>query len=158
MVMSELPEPRRPSRRPRTAPKLPQRVVKEKNKDKEKQAPEADKAARSPWRRFVLWGVIGVLAVAAVAEFRAQSAYNKTIATCNSALEKIQGKSAADLKKVTFDELKGRLPSNPVYTEESHSFAKSGVYTWTWQGVRRYKVRLFVNLKDGTVWDVASEP
>ncbi len=69
---------------------------------------------------------------------------------CNAALE--------GERRVSFDDLKGNLPPNPAYTKEIHSFAESGVYTWSWQGVRRYKVRLFVDPKQGTVWDVASEP
>lgn len=87
-----------------------------------------------------------------------QLGYRKTLATCNTALEKIEGKTPADTKRITFEELKSKLPPDPVHTKEVHSFAQSEVYTWTWQGIRRYKVRLFVNPKDGAVWDVNSEP
>ena len=50
------------------------------------------------------------------------------------------------------------MPSGPVYTEGRHDFAKAGVYTWTWQGVRRYKVHLFVDLKTQALTGVESEP
>jgi hypothetical protein len=105
-----------------------------------------------------MWAVIAVLGLAAVAEFRAQAGYRKTLATCNSALERIEGKNPSEIKHITYEDLKGNLPANPVYTKENHSYVPSGVYTWTWQGVRSYKVHLFVNPKDGTVWDVTSEP
>lgn len=136
-------------RRLPAAPKLPRKAAKG-----EKNPPEV-KAGRT-WRDYVLWIVIAVLAVGAAAEFRAQASYRKTLAACNGALEGQEGK--ADPKHVTFDQLKEKLPPNPVYTQEVHSFAKAGMYTWTWQGVRRYKVHLFVNPKDGSVWDVTSEP
>ncbi len=102
--------------------------------------------------------VIALLGLAAVAEFRAQASYRKTLAICNTALEKIERGTSAESKHVTFDDLKGSLPPDPVYTKEVHSIRRSGVYTWTWQGVRRYKVHLIVSLKDGRVWDVTAEP
>ena len=134
------------------APKLP------KLKTKKKEVPTQEKTSSIPWKQYVMWAVIAVLALAAVAEFRAQLAYRKTLATCNVILEKIEGKAPVETKRITYDELKSKLPPDPVHTKEVHSFAQSEVYTWTWQGIRRYKVRLFVNPKDGTVWDVNSEP
>ena len=59
---------------------------------------------------------------------------------------------------MTFDELKGTLPPDPVYTEGRHSAVKTGIYTWTWQGLRRYKVHVYVDLKTQMIWDVDSEP
>jgi hypothetical protein len=134
------------------APKLPIR------KSKKKEQPADDLPAGNSWRRYVAWALMAVLGLGAVVEFRAQLAYRRTLATCNAALEEIEGKTPAERKHITFDELKSKLPPDPVYTEEVHSFAQSRVYTWTWQGIRRYKVKVFVSPKDGTVWDVASEP
>jgi hypothetical protein len=94
---------------------------------------------------------MALLGVGAAAEFRAQMGYRKTLSTCEAALDK-------EAKRTNFDQLKESLPSNPVYTNEIHSFTRSGVYTWTWQGLRRYKVQLIVSPKDGTLWDVKSEP
>ena len=59
---------------------------------------------------------------------------------------------------MTFDAVKAASPPGTVYTKELHSYVPSGCYTWSWQGLRSYKVHLFVNLKDGTLWDVTSEP
>jgi len=134
------------------APKLP------KKSEKESESSTPEEPGGPSWRRYLVWAVIGLLGVAAVAEFRAQAAYKKTIALCNTAMEKEEGKSPADVKRITYDEVKDRFPPGAVYTKEVHSFVQSGVYTWTWQGVRRYKVHLYVNLKDGTVFDVTSEP
>jgi hypothetical protein len=152
--MSELADSKPSGRKSPTspAPKLP------KLKTKKKEVPAEKKASSSPWKGYVVWAVIALLAVGAVAEFRAQLAYRKTLAVCNTALEKIEVKGPADIKRITYDDLKSKLPPDPVHTKEVHSFAQSEVYTWTWQGIRRYKVRLFVNPKDGTVWDVNSEP
>jgi hypothetical protein len=134
------------------APKLPQL------KTKKKEVPAEKTKSGGPWKQYVVWAVIALLALGAVAEFRAQLGYRKTLATCNTALEKVEEKAPADTRRITFDELRFKLPADPVHTKEVHSFAQSEVYTWTWQGIRRYKVRLFVNPKDGTVWDVNSEP
>jgi hypothetical protein len=131
------------------APKLP------KLKTKKKEVPAEEKTGGSRWKRYVGWGVIALLALGVVAEFRAQLGFRKTLATCNGAFE---GKTLDDTKRITFDELKSKLPPDPVHTKAVHSFAQSEVYTWTWQGIRRYKVQLFVNPKDGAVWDVNSEP
>jgi len=152
--MSEFDDSNTSGRSPRlpAAPKLPNKSA------KAKEAAAVDKTGRRTWRGYVLWVVIALLGLAAVAEFRAQANYRKTLSTCNTALEKIEGRTPAEIKHVTFDDLKGSLPPNPVFTKEVHSFVPSGVYTWTWQGVRTYKVHLVVNLKDGTVLDVTSEP
>jgi hypothetical protein len=134
------------------APKLP------KLKTKKKEVPAEEKTSRSPWKRYIVWAVMALLVLGVVAEFRAQLGFRKTLATCNGAFENVEGKTPADIKRITFDELKAKLPPDPVHTKEVHSFAQSDVYTWTWQGIRRYKVQLFVNPKDGAVWDVNSEP
>jgi hypothetical protein len=152
--MSEFDDSHTSGRGPRlpAAPKLPKKSA------KAKEAAAVDTTGRRTWRGYVLWVVIALLGLAAAAEFRAQANYRRTLSTCNAALEKIEGRSPSETKHITFDDLKESLPSNPVYTKEVHSYVPSGVYTWTWQGVRRYKVHLIVNLKDGTVLDVASEP
>jgi|ERR1700722_11283116 hypothetical protein len=135
------------------APKLRKRTVKKKVDAK------AEKKKTRTWRDVVLWVVLAVLAVGAAAEFRAQLAYNKALATVNAARERTEeGKGSGKDKHVTFDELKGTLPPDPVYTEGRHSAVKTGIYTWTWQGLRRYKVHVYVDLKTQMIWDVDSEP
>ena len=134
-----------------SAPKLPGKP------SKKVQATTSDKPRRK-WRDFVLWGVIVILAIGAGLEFRAQMAFRKTLALCNAAMENVEGRTATENKRMTFDAVKSALPPDPVYTKELHSYVPSGCYTWSWQGLRSYKVHLFVNLKDGTLWDVTSEP
>jgi len=153
-IMSQLPDSEPAGRMPRL-PALP----KSKRKATEKKGIEtADTTGRRTWRGYVVWGIVALLGVGAAAEFRAQMGYRKALSTCQAALEKIEGKNASEARRINFDELKESLPSNPVYTTEIQSFTRSGVYTWTWQGLRRYKVHLIVSPKDGTVWDVKSEP
>jgi hypothetical protein len=146
--MSHLPDSEPSGRMPRL-PAVPKSRRKASAKKKELEV--VDTTGRRTWRGYVLWAVMALLGVAAIAEFRAQMGYRKTLATCEAALDK-------EGKRTNFDQLKESLPSNPVYTNEIHSFTRSGVYTWTWQGLRRYKVHLIVSPKDGTVWDVKSEP
>jgi hypothetical protein len=135
------------------APKLRKRTVKKKVDAK------AEKKKTRTWRDVVLWVVLAVLAVGAAAEFRAQLAYNRALAAVTAARERTEeGKGSGKDKHVTFDELKGTLPADPVYTEGRHSAVKTGIYTWTWQGLRRYKVHVYVDLKTQTIWDVDSEP
>jgi hypothetical protein len=99
------------------------------------------------------------LALGAAAEFRAQLAFNKALASVTAVRERTEeGKGSGKDKHVTFDELKGTLPPDPVYTEGRHSAVKTGIYTWTWQGLRRYKVHVYVDLKTHLIWDVDSEP
>jgi hypothetical protein len=136
-------------------PRLPAAPKVRRKTAKAEETEIADKTGRRTWRGYVLWAVMALLVLAAAAEFRAQTAYRKTLSTCQTAVE---GKNEAEVKQITFDELKGSLPADPVYTKEVHSFVVTGVYTWTWQGLRRYKVHLFVNPKDGKVWDVKTEP
>jgi hypothetical protein len=148
--MSEHPDSERLERLP-AAPKLPQ-------SDKAKPKETTVKKGRT-WRDYVLWAVLAILAVGAVAEFRAQSAYRKTLSVCNDALNRgEEGKNAGKNEHVKFDDLKASLPSDAVHTQTVHSFAKTEVYTWTWQGVRRYAVHLYVDPKNGEIWDVTSEP
>jgi hypothetical protein len=138
-------------------PRLPA-IPKSRRKAAQKKEPEpVDKTGIRTWRGYILWGVMAVLGLAVATELRAQMGYRKALATCQSAIEKMAERKAEG-KKVTFDEIKENLPSNPVYTNEVHSFTPSGVYTWSWQGLRRYKVRLIVSPKDGTIWDVNREP
>jgi hypothetical protein len=137
-------------------PRLP--AIPKSRRKAEKKEPEAvDTTGRRTWVGYVLWGVIAVLGLAAATELRAQMGFRKALSTCQSAIEKMAERKAEG-KRVLFDEIKVNLPSNPVYTNEVHSFTPSGVYTWSWQGLRRYKVRLIVSPKDGTIWDVKSEP
>jgi hypothetical protein len=149
-LMSVHPDSERSEQLP-AAPKLP------KSGDAEPKASAAKKGRT--WRDYVLWAVLAILAVGAVAEFRAQSAYRKALATCNDALNRgEEGKTAGKNEHVKFDDLKASLPSDPVHTQTVHSFAKTEVYTWTWQGVRHYAVHLYVDPKNGEIWDVTSEP
>jgi hypothetical protein len=132
------------------APKLRKRSVK-----KAAESTPEKKKGRT-WRDYVLWTVMAGLAVAAGAEFRAQLAYNKALATCTTARDGSEGPGKD--KRVKFDDLKGSLPSNPVHTQGNHSAVKTDIYTWTWQGVRRYSVHVYVDPKTQEVWDVDSEP
>ena len=132
------------------APKLRKRSIK-----KAAESTTEKKKGRT-WRDYVLWTVIAALAVVAGFEFRAQSAYNKTLAMCTAARDRAEG-SGRD-KRVKFDDLKGSLPSHPVHTQGNHSAVKTDIYTWTWQGVRRYSVHVYVDPKTQEVWDVDSEP
>ena len=152
--MSEHPDSKRSDQLP-AAPKLPQS-----GKAKPKDTKEAsENKGRRTWRDYLLWAVLAILAVGAVAEFRAQSAYRKTLAICNEALNRgDEGKNAETSPHVKFDDLKATLPADAVHTQGTHSFAKADIYTWTWQGVRRYAVHLYVDPKNGSVWDVTSEP
>jgi len=139
-------------------PRLPAAPKSRRKAAEKKEVETADTTGRRTWRGYVLWVVMALLGLGAVAEFRAQMAYRKTLSTCQAALDKIEGRNASEVRRINFDQLKESLPSNPVYTNEIHSFTRSGVYTWTWQGLRRYKVHLIVSPQDGTVWDVKSEP
>ena len=142
-------------------PELPSASKLRRKKAADTSQDAAKPARRVTVRRVILWGTIAILLVVAAVEYRAQSAYRSTLATCQTAIENIQNNKSnpgAGGKKMTFDDLKDSLPPNPVYTKEIHSFTPSGVYTWSWQGVRRYKVRLIVNPADGTIWDLKSEP
>jgi hypothetical protein len=135
------------------APKLRKRTV------KKKADAQAEKKTKRTWRDVVLWVVLAVLAVGAAAEFRAQLAFNKALAAVTAARERTEeGQGSGKDKHVTFDELKGTLPPNPVRTEGRHSAVKTEIYSWTWQGLRRYKVRVYVDPKTQTIWDVESEP
>lgn len=135
------------------APKLRKRTV------KKKVDPKEEKKKSRTWRDVVLWVVVVVLGLGAAAEFRAQLAYNRALASINAARERTEeGKGPGNDKHVTFEEVKGTLPADPVYTEGRHSAVKTGIYTWTWQGLRRYKVHVYVDLKTGMIWDVDSEP
>jgi peptidoglycan/LPS O-acetylase OafA/YrhL len=120
-------------------------------------APHAKRQSRT-WKTSATWGIFVVLVFAAAVEFRARSAAAKAFRTCNAALEAIEAKNTSDVGRVRFDDLKGSLPPDPVFKKRMHSFVMSGVYTWTWQGIRRYQIDLYVSPKDGTVWDVTSEP
>lgn len=143
---------------PDPQPSLPPAPKLQKRSKREGTAEAEQKKKTRSWRDYVLWGVLVVLAVAAAAEFRAQAAYNKALATCNAALDRNDEKGSGSGKHLTFDEFKDNLPPDPVYTEGKHAFAKAGIYTWTWQGVRRYKLHLYVDPKTHVIWDVETEP
>jgi hypothetical protein len=158
--MSKRPDSEPPSSQPRlpAAPKLP-------SKPRKAKAPaEVEKKSGRTWRDYILWGVLVLLAVGALAEFRAQVAYRKVLATCNAALDRNEegksdeGRSKNNRNQLAFEELKASLPPDPVHTTGLHSFAQTDIYTWTWQGVRRYKVHLYVDKKNGKAFDVVSEP
>jgi len=126
------------------------------SKKKDEAAEPAKKA--SPLRKYVAWALMLVLGAAAVTEFYAQWNYNKNLKICQEALERTEGKTADQATPVKFDDVKSRFTSQPTYSTGTHSFAKSGIYTWNWQGLRHYKLELFVDPQTGVVWDVKSEP
>jgi hypothetical protein len=142
-------EPGRPSSLP-PAPKLRKRTVKKAAESK------TEKKKGRTWRDYLVWTLMGIFAVAAAAEFRAQIAYNKTLAICTAARDRAEG-SGKD-KRVKFDDVKGSLPADPVFSQGRHSAVTTDIYTWTWQGVRRYKVHVYVDPKTQEIWDVDSEP
>jgi len=107
--------------------------------------------------RYLTWIVIVATAGIALAEFRAQYTYHKNLNICQTALEKTEGRTAAEATKITFDEIKESLAPRPEHQAGIiHQFSKCDLYSWSWQGLRRYSLRVFVSPKDGRVLDVDS--
>ena len=78
---------------------------------------------------------------------RAQAYYRHNLRGGPASTRKDRGQRGHEIK-VTYDELKDRFGLTPEQTKEEHSFPKA-IYTWSWHGIRRYMVRLYVNPKDG---------
>ena len=105
--------------------------------------------------RYLTWIVIVATAGIALAEFRAQYTYQKSLDICQTAVDKVEGQTAAEATKVTFDEIKNSLsPSHEHQTGFIHQFSKCDMYGWSWQGMRRYSLRVFVSPQNGHVLDI----
>ena len=48
--------------------------------------------------------------------------------------------------------------SAPEISEGKSDFVSARIYTWSWHGLRKYVVRVYVDPKDGRLRDVKSEP
>ncbi len=125
-------------------------VPKPADKDSGAGAPEGKRT----WRSYVAWAAMIVLIAAAALEIRAQVLYNRNLRICEEAIEKLEGQAPGSAKKLRYEDLQDRFSSQPVYSTGVVSFAKAGIYTWNWQGIRRYTLKLVVDPKDGTVWEV----
>jgi hypothetical protein len=125
--------------------------VRRKKKTKDAAEPPP-KPAPPAWRRYVLWGVLACLAVGCVIELRAQYFYKHNLRVAQEALDRTEA------KKITYDEIKDRFWSTPESRTGRSDFVENVVYTWSWHGLRKYVVRLYVSPKDGTLRKVESEP
>ena len=121
---------------------------------KAKAAENQEASAPPVWKKHAFRAVIALLAIAAVFEFWAQSQFRKHLRICQDVLDRNEGK----LERVTYDQLKDQFNSTPSYSEGIHQFAKNGIYSWSWQGIRRYKLPLYVDPASQSILDVESEP
>jgi hypothetical protein len=121
---------------------------------KKKSTEPKSKPARPTWYRYLLWVVMACFAVAAVVELRAQYFYKHNLRIAQEALDRTEGNP----KKVTYDEIKDRFWGKPEESTGSSDFVPSVIYTWSWHGLRKYTVRLYVSPKDGQLGKVESEP
>ncbi len=60
-------------------------------------------------------------------------------------LERIEGSPT----KVTYDDIKDRFWGTPESSTGTSDFVPNVIYTWSWHGLRKYVVRLYVSPKDG---------
>jgi hypothetical protein len=122
---------------------------------KKKKAPEQpSKPARPIWYRYLLWVVMACFTVGTVVELRAQYYYKHNLRVAQEALERTEGGP----KKVTYDEIKDRFLGTPESGTGRSDFVSNVTYTWSWRGIRKYVVRLYVSPKDGQLRKVESEP
>ncbi len=70
------------------------------------------------------------------------------------ALERTEGNPT----RLTYDEIKDRFWGTPESSTGNADFVSNVIYTWSWHGLRKYTVRLYVSPKDGQLRQVASEP
>jgi hypothetical protein len=145
--------PRPKSEQPLPDDDLPPARLAPRKKAKKSSEPEV-KPGRPIWFRYLTWAVMLCLAVAAVIELRAQYYYKHNLRVAQEALERIEGNP----KKVTYDEIKDRFWSTPERSTGTSDFVASVIYTWSWHGLRKYVVRLYVSPKDGQLRGVKSEP
>lgn len=122
---------------------------------KKKKSPEQEaKPPRPIWYRYVLWGVMACLAVGALFELRAQYYYKHNLRVAQESLDRIEGNP----KKVFYDEIKDRFWGTPESSTGKADFVTNVIYTWSWHGLRKYVVRVYVSPKDGQLRKVESEP
>jgi len=122
-------------------------------KKKKPAEPEA-KPVRPIWYRYLLWGLMVCFTVGALFELRAQYYYKHNLRVAQEALDRGEGNP----KKVLYDEIKNRFWGAPVETTGMSDFVQNVIYTWSWRGLRKYVVRVYVSPKDGQVRKVESEP
>ena len=122
---------------------------------KKKKSPESvAKPPRPIWYRYLLWAVMACFAVGAVIELRAQYYYKHNLHVAQEALDRTEGNP----KKVTYDEIKDRFWGTPESGTAKSDFVSNVVYSWSWRGLRKYVVRVYVSPKDGQLRKVESEP
>lgn len=120
---------------------------------RKKKAPEPKvKPARPIWYRYLLWVLMIGFTVGAVFELRAQYYYKHNLRVAQDALDRTES------KKVTYDEIKDRFLGTPTESTGKSDFVSNVIYTWSWHGLRKYAVRLYVGPKDGQLRKVESEP
>jgi hypothetical protein len=115
-------------------------------KKKKAAEPEA-KAQRPVWFRYATWAAMILFSVAAIVELRAQYYYRHNLGVAHEALERVEGAPS----KVTYDQIKDRFWGTPEESTGVHEFVSNVVYTWSWHGLRKYTVKLYVSPKDGQV-------
>jgi hypothetical protein len=130
-------------------------IVRKKRKSSAEPEP---KAARPAWFRYATWVVLLLLAVVGAIECRAQAYYRHNLHVAQQAIERVEGNTTTQRSKVTYDEIKDRMWSTPETSEGKSDFVPARIYTWSWHGLRKYVVRLYVDPKDGRLRDVRSEP
>jgi hypothetical protein len=117
---------------------------------KKKSATPPPKPARPAWFRYLTWLLMVFFTVGAIAELRAQYYRKHNLAVAHEALDRGEGAP----KKVTYDDIKDRFWSTPEKTTGKADFVSNVIYTWTWYGLRKHVVRLYVSPKDGAVLNV----
>jgi hypothetical protein len=122
---------------------------------KRKKSPETEvRPVRPVWYRYLLWVLMVCFAVGAVIELRAQYRYKHNLRVAQEALDRTEGNP----KSVTYDEIKERFWGTPESTTGTSDFVSNVIYTWSWQGLRKYVLRVYVSPKDGQLRKVESEP
>ncbi|HET6328244.1 MAG TPA: hypothetical protein VFG04_26420 [Planctomycetaceae bacterium] len=122
---------------------------------KKKKAPEPPpKAMRPVWFRYLTWVLMIGFTLAAIVELRAQYYRNHNLRVAHEALDRGEGGP----QKVTYDEIKDRFWSTPESSTGQSEFVSNVIYTWSWHGLRKYVVRLYVSPKDGQLRKVESQP
>ena len=109
------------------------------------------------WGRWVFWAVLIGLVGAVGAEFRAQAAFNKQLKICQDAVENSSENAAVHAPKVLYRDIQPNFAAQPDSDSTGiRGFAKCHIYSWRWQGIRTYKLRLIVDEKTGQVSSVES--
>ena len=122
---------------------------------KKKKSGEAEeKLARPIWYRYATWVVMILFTAGAIVELRAQYNYKHNLRVAQEGLERIEGSPT----KVTYEDIKDRFWGTPESSTGTSDFVPNVIYTWSWHGLRKYVVRLYVSPKDGQLRKVESEP